>query len=301
MLKEFKDVPSIVNKHGIIVPAFMIRVAKNVYEFVCSTMIDEGLPVDDLQLKYDRIFKHYEEVLHEEHEVNKCTSDEEVWKMHMTHKYNAVKRIIHRGNKDYGVDLYDLGPDNLIYCGARISLAYDSGKIDTEASEVRLYDVHPAYHDGMRRFDISFEDFKKICDKIETLTKVQKKYESISDPEIEQITLDLNQMIWIIGDDGKPMSATIGDAVLLEMQSSKKVEIFTSFEACDSYCKTHNIMMDAQTKEIDSFLKKGYNTTFGAYKSHRYSEKSMDYLNKSIADSISDGDRDPIIKDGGEK
>lgn len=171
MLKAFKDVPSIINKNGITVPAFMIRVAKDVYEFICNTMINEGLSVDDLQLKYDRIFKHYEEVLHEEHEVNKCTSDDEVWKMHMTHKYNTAKRIVHRGNKDCGVDLYDLGPDDLIYCGARISLAYDFDKIDTEASEVRLYDVHPAYHDGMRRFDLSFEDFKKICDKVEELVK----------------------------------------------------------------------------------------------------------------------------------
>lgn len=120
----------------------------------------------------------------------------------------------------------------------------------------------------------------------------------LKNKELGHIHLDLNQIVWVIGDDNKPISITIGEAVLIELQDSQSVDIFTSFEACDQYIQNKSISIISE--KLDSFIKKEYNTPFGAYKSHRYSEKPMDYQNKTIADSISDGDRDPINRDGGE-
>lgn len=128
--------------------------------------------------------------------------------------------------------------------------------------------------------------------------------ESCAKEVADRIHLDLNQIVWVIGDDGKPMSTTISDVVLLEMKSSQTVDMFTSYDACAQVCNSvdqnNKNTKDEDRAKIDSFIKQGFNTPFGAYKSHRYSEKPMDYQNKTIADSISDGDRDPINRDGGE-
>ena len=114
---------------------------------------------------------------------------------------------------------------------------------------------------------------------------------------VDRIHLDLNQIVWVIGDDNKPISITIGEAVLIELQDSHAVDMFTSFEACDQYIQNKSISIISE--KLDSFIKKGYNTPFGAYKSHRYSEKPMDHMTKTIGEAVCDGDRDQF--NGGNK
>ena len=164
MLKEYRDVPNIKNKLGVDVPVFMIDINEDVRETTIQAMAskeyEDIYAKEHLQEFIDYVFDFHREKFGEEHEANLCKDDNDVWK----HKYNHIKKIVHLRGENTAIDLFDY-PKDFIYAGVYFKTYYDEEKIDTESSEVKIYHVHPACHNGLETFELSFDDFKKIQEK----------------------------------------------------------------------------------------------------------------------------------------
>ena len=172
MLKEYRDVPNIKNKLGVDVPVFMISINEDVREATIQAMTSKGYKdiyaKEHLQEFIDYVFDFHREKFGEDHGANLCKDDNDVWKMYMKHKYNHIKKIVHLRGKNTAIDLFDY-PEDFIYAGVYLKTYYDEEKIDTESSEVKIFHVHPAYHGGMETFELSFDDFKKIQEKFNSI------------------------------------------------------------------------------------------------------------------------------------
>lgn len=168
MLKDYRDVPNIKNQFGVDIPAFMIDINEDVREITIQVMESKGYndiyAQEHLQEFINYVFDFHREKFGEDHEANLCKDDNDTWKMYMRHRYNHIKNVVHLRGKDTAIDLFDC-PEKNIYCGVYLKTYHDESEIDMDSSEVKIFHVNPACHDGLETFDLSFDDFKKIQEK----------------------------------------------------------------------------------------------------------------------------------------
>lgn len=168
MLKGYENSNYVVNQYEVCIPVSMIYMDDEIRNTVKAEMKRNGIIYNRDSIKWrqeyiDLYFKMHKEITGVEHEANTVKSDDELWKMYMKHRYESIKRIVHR-RKELAIDIWDY-PDHNQYYGAKVKPYYDKNNVlDLELSEVCLYHVDPFMRDsnGLRQEFLGFDDVIKL-------------------------------------------------------------------------------------------------------------------------------------------
>lgn len=175
MLAGYENSPKVRNQYGVEVPLCMIHIDAEVHVEAVNKVEKKhsGDPYsENVQEFGEFVFEHHKKKFSEEHEANLCKDDDEVWRMHMKHRYKHLKEMVHRKGKDTAVDLFDY-PDDSIYMGAYVQKSNVNGKLSQIESSVQVYHVHPAFtkNDGFHFFEIYLDDFQRLAEKVNEVLK----------------------------------------------------------------------------------------------------------------------------------